>query len=47
MEAELLPFLILFLIIGILSGLLAGLLGIGGGVIIIPAVNNNPPNPYK
>ena len=38
MEAELLPFLILFLIIGILSGLLAGLLGIGGGVIIIPAV---------
>ena len=38
MEAELLPFLILFLIIGIFSGLLAGLLGIGGGVIIIPAV---------
>lgn len=33
------PYLLLFPLIGVVSGLLAGLFGIGGGLVIVPALN--------
>lgn len=34
---DLLPFLIFMLVIGALAGVLAGLLGVGGGIVLVPA----------
>ncbi len=38
MDASLIPFILALLAVGAFAGLIAGLFGIGGGIIMVPAL---------